>query len=239
MAAASALVFTYLARPTHRQRYGIPDPQNETTSDLIEVQILLMHGVTAGTLAASLGLLPQALDAQQASLVVMTFAIVIAGTLWQACRLQDVKRVWIAQALILLLANYFLERCQARGGQAPRQFAADAVGRFITYHWPGNVRELEQAVSGAAAMAEGETIHAADLNLAMPSCRAPAPALIPADLVGLPLQDAKARLVESFERAAILAALEQQQGNVSAAARQLGMHRQSLQQKMNQLTIKR
>ena len=138
---------------------------------------------------------------------------------------------------ILLLANYFLERCAERGGQTPRQLASDAVERMIGYHWPGNVRELEQCVSGAAAMAEGEAIDAGDLNLA--TSVSATPASIPADLVGLPLNDAKARLVESFERAAILAALEQQHGNVSATARQLGLHRQSLQQKMNQLSIKR
>jgi DNA-binding NtrC family response regulator len=138
---------------------------------------------------------------------------------------------------ILLLTNYFLERCRERTGQSPRRLAADAVERLIGYHWPGNVRELEQLISGAVAMAAGETIHADDLNLA--TSPLPLPASIPAHLVGLPLSDAKARLVESFERSAILAALEQQQGNVSAAARQLGMHRQSLQQKMAQLSIKR
>jgi DNA-binding NtrC family response regulator len=138
---------------------------------------------------------------------------------------------------ILLLANYFLERCPGRAGQSPREFAPHAVERLIGYHWPGNVRELAQSISGAAAMAEGPTIHAADLNLA--TSASPSPSAVPADLAGLPLSDAKARLVESFEKAAIIAALEQQHGNVSAAARQLGMHRQSLQQKMTQHSIRR
>ncbi len=142
---------------------------------------------------------------------------------------------------IMLLANYFLERSQIRTESSP-QFSSDAVERLISYHWPGNVRELEQAVSGAAAMASGVMISASDLNLARLDSSKSAPEMstsIPADLVGLPLADAKARLVESFERAAIKAALEQQNGNVSAAARQLGMHRQSLQQKMAQLSIER
>jgi DNA-binding NtrC family response regulator len=138
---------------------------------------------------------------------------------------------------ILLLANYFLERSRIRSGRPAASLTADAVERLIGYHWPGNVRELEQAISSAAAMAEGESIGAGDIHLAV---SAPAAASsIPTDLVGLPLSEAKARLVESFERAAIIAALEQQHGNVSAAARQLGMHRQSLQQKMAQLSISR
>ena len=55
----------------------------------------------------------------------------------------------------------------------------------------------------------------------------------------LPLTEAKTRLVDAFERAMITAALEKHGGNVSAAARQLGIHRQNLQQKMAQLGILR
>ena len=46
-------------------------------------------------------------------------------------------------------------------------------------------------------------------------------------------------LPEMLHRAAIVAAIKQHGGNVSAAARQLGLHRQSLQQKMTQLGITR
>jgi arginine utilization regulatory protein len=46
-------------------------------------------------------------------------------------------------------------------------------------------------------------------------------------------------LLESFERHRIETALEKNQGNVSAAARDLGIHRQSLQQKMTQFGIQR
>jgi ActR/RegA family two-component response regulator len=58
-------------------------------------------------------------------------------------------------------------------------------------------------------------------------------------LAGLPLNTAKAQLVEWFERSRITAALAACDGNISAAARALGLHRQSLQQKMAQLGIAR
>jgi DNA-binding NtrC family response regulator len=138
---------------------------------------------------------------------------------------------------IPLLADFFLERWRTRAVQPPKRLGPDALERLMAYHWPGNVRELEQALSAAAAMVEGELIRAGDLELA--SFPPPSPAAIPSDLAGLPLSEAKAQLVESFERNAIIAALTLHQGNVSAAARQLGMHRQSLQQKMSQLGIER
>jgi DNA-binding NtrC family response regulator len=137
---------------------------------------------------------------------------------------------------IPLLADYFLERWGTRTGQLPKQLVPDAAERLISYHWPGNVRELEQSMSAAAAMVDGELIRAGDLQL---GSSPPSPPDIPPHLAGLPLSEAKAQVVESFERAAIVAALKQHAGNVSAAARQLGLHRQSLQQKMTQLGIAR
>ena len=59
----------------------------------------------------------------------------------------------------------------------------------------------------------------------------------PGSFFKLPFTEAKAQLVADFERAAIAAALNQCAGNVSAAARQLGIHRQNLQQKIVQLEI--
>jgi transcriptional regulator with PAS, ATPase and Fis domain len=52
--------------------------------------------------------------------------------------------------------------------------------------------------------------------------------------LGMPLTEAKQMLSEDFERFAIERALEAEGKNVSAAARRLGIHRQSLQQKLKQ-----
>jgi DNA-binding NtrC family response regulator len=86
-------------------------------------------------------------------------------------------------------------------------------------------------------MREGNEITAGDIGL--PAQVRPLEDLTSEALLDLPLTEAKARLVESFQRRAILRALEKQGGNISAAARALGIHRQSLQQKMTQLSISR
>ncbi len=135
---------------------------------------------------------------------------------------------------IILLATYFLERLAKNSPELP-QLDSRAVDRLLSHHWPGNVRELEQTITSAAVMAEQGRIRAADLRLA--SERPDADVEDMSALLDLPLTEAKTQLVETFERRAIERALSQHAGNVSAAARQLGIHRQSLQQKMSQLGI--
>ncbi len=136
---------------------------------------------------------------------------------------------------VLLLANYFLERTHAGASVPP--FAADAIDALLAHTWPGNVRELEQTILAAGAMRQSSDIRSADLPLPHHKTNVEPP---PFDqLRGLPLTEAKGILIEQFERSAIEAALADNAGNVSAAARQLGLHRQSLQQKMTQWAINR
>jgi len=140
-----------------------------------------------------------------------------------------------------LLANFFLDRfmakCQTRDEVPDITFSPEAIEALVSFAWPGNVRELEHAVSAAAAMCAQGVIRPADLPFA--ARPASAGGLDFSRLAGLPLTEAKAELVDGFERWAIERALESQGGNVSAAARQLGIHRQNLQQKMLQLGIQR
>jgi DNA-binding NtrC family response regulator len=133
---------------------------------------------------------------------------------------------------IVPLANHFLERLP----QA-LPLAREAIARLVTHPWPGNVRELEHVVVGASTLAAGADITVADLRL--PTAAMPSGGLDFGPFLELPLTEAKDRLIESFERTAIRAALDRHAGNVSAAARQLGIHRQSLQQKMTQLGLSR
>ncbi|EMI16237.1 two component, sigma54 specific, transcriptional regulator, Fis family [Rhodopirellula maiorica SM1] len=129
---------------------------------------------------------------------------------------------------ILLLANRFLP---------PEVTISDeAISALLQHVWPGNVRELQQLVHASAALCEENRVTRCDLGLGLDrnaSDEAPFERYL-----DLPLTEARAQLVEDFERLAILRALETESHNVSAAARRLGIHRQSLQQKMKALEIK-
>ncbi len=63
----------------------------------------------------------------------------------------------------------------------------------MTHHWPGNVRELEHVIERAAVFATGRTVSAQDIRI-LGLARAPEEQS---------LQQAKARVVERFEKAYI------------------------------------
>ena len=136
---------------------------------------------------------------------------------------------------IILLANFFLDRIADKLPTTPR-LDTRAVDQILAYAWPGNVRELEHAISAAAAMASDGLIRPSDLPMARSTGEVAFDAFT--ELLDLPLTEAKNQLVETFEQHAIARALHNHAGNVSAAARQLGIHRQSLQQKIAQLGIR-
>jgi len=99
----------------------------------------------------------------------------------------------------------------------------------MAYDWPGNVRELESVVERALLLAEQETIRPEDLP---PSVRAGlSPRRGPMD-VDIP--DGGLDL-EGLERSLILKALRKAGGNVTQAARLLGLSRRTLQYRLEKL----
>ncbi|HEX2091229.1 MAG TPA: sigma-54 dependent transcriptional regulator [Longimicrobiaceae bacterium] len=136
------------------------------------------------------------------------------------------------------LAAHFLAEMAARHHLPPRELSERARLSLLAYDWPGNVRELRNALERATVLVEGERIEPGDLP---PQVAGASGTLRPVDaaLAGLPFVEARERAVEAWERAFLEAALERSGGNVSAAARALGLHRQSLQKKLRQLGMGR
>ena len=118
---------------------------------------------------------------------------------------------------IPLLAAHFLKEYATRYRKPLHTFHADAMRGLLSYGWPGNVRELAHAVERAVLLAEGDTVRAVDLNL-----RAPGDA--PARLEDMSLED--------VERVLIQKALVRAGGNVSTAAKALGLSRSALYRRL-------
>jgi two-component system response regulator PilR (NtrC family) len=131
---------------------------------------------------------------------------------------------------IPLLAQAVLER-QCEGREPPR-LAVEAQTELSRYDFPGNVRELENILERALALATGEEITAADLQLASRATGAAGEHAV--DVAGLPLQER----LDAIERKAIFDALEQTHYNRTAAAKVLGITFRALRYRMERLGIK-
>ncbi|AHF03385.1 Fis family transcriptional regulator [Marichromatium purpuratum 984] len=116
---------------------------------------------------------------------------------------------------LLVLARAFLERYNREYAKTVRGFTKDALAAMETYNWSGNVRELESRVRRAVIMADGQQLTPADLELA-PVGVEPA----------LPLSLQQVR--EQAETRAIRQALARVDGNITQAARLLGVTRPTL-----------
>jgi two-component system NtrC family response regulator len=114
----------------------------------------------------------------------------------------------------ILLANYFIKKFNAQFARKLTGFGTDALAAVAAHPWRGNVRELENRVKRAVVMADGVAISAADLELA--------PAALPYG--SLDLREARARA----ERGVVQMALAQTNGNLSRAAKLLGISRPTL-----------
>jgi DNA-binding NtrC family response regulator len=117
------------------------------------------------------------------------------------------------------LAAHFLRRHAARYQKALAGFESDALAQLLAHRWPGNVRELDHAVERAVLMASGSSIQAPDLALRPDGAGAPR------------LEDLT---LEEVERALIQKALARFGGNVSQAAKALGLSRSALYRRLQQ-----
>jgi DNA-binding NtrC family response regulator len=139
-----------------------------------------------------------------------------------------------------LLIQSFVSMFAARHKKSDLSLSSEALERLAEHVWPGNVRELRNVIEGCVVLNRSGTIQASDLpvEVRLPN-RASASnvsATAAADsLLDLPYKEAKRK----FEVNYIAARLQENNGNVSRTAVQIGLHRQSLQQKLRELGIER
>ncbi|MDQ6893657.1 MAG: sigma-54 dependent transcriptional regulator [Acidobacteriota bacterium] len=115
------------------------------------------------------------------------------------------------------LAQYFLRQHAQRYRKGALGFDPTALRALLDHPWPGNVRELDHAVERAALLAHGDTVQAADLGL-----RRDGDARMP--LEEMSLEDVESLLVQK--------AMARFGGNVSHAARALGLSRSALYRRL-------
>jgi two-component system NtrC family response regulator len=114
----------------------------------------------------------------------------------------------------LILARTLLDEEAGKQGRSFKGFSMEAQSAIQNYPWPGNVRELENKIKGAVIMAEGKHVTSADLGLSEVDTEGP----------DLNLREVR----RNSESRAIKRALVYSSGNISRAAKILGITRPTL-----------
>ena len=129
---------------------------------------------------------------------------------------------------VVLLAKSFLQEFAQENAKAIADFHPDAVEALLNHAWPGNVRELRTAIEHAVVLCRTDTVTLRDLP---PSVRG--------ESASAPHPDAKEVLskknltVEDAEKALIIRALKDCNGNRTQAAEKIGMSRRTLHRKLH------
>ena len=129
------------------------------------------------------------------------------------------------------LAKHFLEQSMRRYGRSNLTFTDEARSVMSRYSWPGNVRELRNAIDRAVMVTPSARVQSHHLGLDDPDIDHEAPRL-PPDCYVLPEEGVK---LEDVEKDLIEQAMERTGGNVSKAARLLGLSRDTLRYRLGKI----
>jgi len=127
---------------------------------------------------------------------------------------------------IPLLVEHFLERLGIEMNRKIDSVSAEAMGLLMAHDWPGNVRELRNVLERGMVVAAGSVIEASELGLTPVTARA---------------TDQRQTLVslDEVERRHIAAVVQETRGNISQAARVLGIDRATLYNKLRKYQLRR
>lgn len=114
---------------------------------------------------------------------------------------------------IELLANHFLTKLNQKYRKKIEGFSNESINALNKYHWPGNIREIEHIVERAVIITDNTLIQPEDLHFSSKK--------IEVSLTNnLNLEETEKLLIEQ--------ALQKHQGNISRAAKDLGLTRAAL-----------
>ncbi len=119
---------------------------------------------------------------------------------------------------LTLLTNFFVKQFQSKYQKANLKISKEALKKLKGYHWPGNIRELKHIIERAVIMCETTNLSPADF---------------PLNLEAKNNSKSSSLNIEDIEKKAINEAVKKNRGNLSKAAKDLGMGRTTLYRKMN------
>jgi DNA-binding NtrC family response regulator len=128
---------------------------------------------------------------------------------------------------ILKLANHFLKIYSEKYMKSQPVLDAKAIDKLNNYHFPGNVRELQYVIERAVIMADNKELSASDIIFSPIEKKDVTPGTNENDQLNL----------ETLEKNTILKVIDKHSGNISKAAKELGLTRTSLYRRLNKYDI--
>ena len=126
---------------------------------------------------------------------------------------------------IILLAEYFSKLYSKKYMKPSLELDAKAIEKLLHHHYPGNVRELQYIMERAVIMSEGDILQADDLLFSPIESNQ----VIETQTDGMKLSD--------VEKNAILKVIEKHHGNITRAAKELGLTRTALYRRLSKYDI--
>ncbi|HEY0368238.1 MAG TPA: sigma-54 dependent transcriptional regulator [Chthoniobacterales bacterium] len=139
---------------------------------------------------------------------------------------------------IPLLVRGFLKHFCQQNEKALLEVTSDAMNLLLNYNWPGNVRELRTAIEHAVVMANGPKITVRELPM---SVRQSAGGTLPGGITPSRAYGERSSPLDlhETERRLIMQALASTNGNITAAAKKLGISRRTLHRKINEMSAEK
>ncbi len=126
---------------------------------------------------------------------------------------------------ILRLANHFAQVYSEKYMKPAVRFDSSAQEKLTQYHYPGNVRELQYTIERAVIMSEGELLHAKDLIFS------------PMESTTETTNEPSDFRLSTLEKNTILRVIEKHNGNITKAAKELGLTRTALYRRLDKYDI--
>ena len=124
---------------------------------------------------------------------------------------------------ILLLAEFYLKKYSTKYDKHDLKINQKAMQKLLSYNWPGNVRELQHSIEKAVILAEDSILNEFSFNLN--------------DNSSIRHGSLSNKTLEEMEKEMILGSIKKEKGNMSVVAKNLGITRQTLYNKLKKYDI--
>jgi len=124
---------------------------------------------------------------------------------------------------ILLIAEFYLNKYANKYDKLGLKMNQSAIQKLLTYNWPGNVRELQHIMEKAVILADDKVLGGDNFTLN--------------DNAVTLQKNLQNKTIEEMEKEMILASIQKEMGNMSSVAKNLGITRQTLYNKLKKYGI--